>query len=73
VIVAASVKGNYVSSVTAAATTGIISIEFKQVAPGKVDSSDAVTLNPVTVVSGVLAWGCSSASIDPGIVSANCR
>ena len=70
---ATSITGTYVSSVTAAATTGIITIEFRQVAPGKVDSGDTVTLSPVTVVAGALAWTCASADIAPRYVPANCR
>ena len=70
---AASITGTYVSSVTAAATTGIISIEFRQIAPGKVDSGDTVTLSPVTVVSGALGWDCSSTSIPARFLPANCR
>lgn len=71
--VAASITGSYVSSVTAAATTGIITVEFKQVAPGKVDSGDTVSLSPVTVVSGAIAWNCTSAAIAPRFVPVNCR
>jgi type IV pilus assembly protein PilA len=71
--VAASIAGTYVSSVTAAASTGIITIEFRQVAPGKVDSGDTVTLSPVTVVSGAIAWTCATTTIAPRFVPANCR
>jgi type IV pilus assembly protein PilA len=70
---AASISGSYVSSVTAAATTGIITVEYKQIAPGKVISGDTVTLSPDTVVSGAIAWTCTSASIAPRYVPANCR
>jgi len=71
--VAASISGTYVSSVTAAATTGIITVEFRQVSPGKVDSGDTVTLSPETVVSGALAWTCATTTIAPRFVPANCR
>ena len=70
---AASIAGTYVSSITAAATTGIITIEYRQVAPGKVDSGDTVTLSPITVVSGALGWDCASTTIPPRFVPANCR
>ena len=70
---AASISGSYVSSVTAAATTGIISVEFRQLAPGKVDSGDLVTLSPVTAVSGALGWDCSSATIPHRYLPGNCR
>jgi len=71
--VAASIAGNYVSSITAVAMTGIISIEYKQVAPGKVDSGDTVTLSPVTAVPGALSWNCASTSIAPRYLPGNCR
>jgi len=70
---AASITGNYVSSITAAATTGIITIEFRQIAPGKVDSGDTVTLSPVTTAPGAIGWNCSSNTIAPRYVPANCR
>jgi hypothetical protein len=69
----ASIAGNYVSSVTAAALTGVITIEYKQLAQGKVDSGDSVTLTPVTVVAGALGWVCTSNTIPPRFVPANCR
>ena len=70
---AASIRGTYVSSITAAATTGIITIEFRQLAPGKVDSGDTVTLSPITVASGAIGWDCSSTTIPPRLLPANCR
>jgi type IV pilus assembly protein PilA len=69
----ASIVGNYVSSVSAAALTGIITVEYRRLAPGKVDSGDTVTLTPVTVVAGALGWVCSSTTIPPRFVPANCR
>jgi type IV pilus assembly protein PilA len=69
----ASIAGSYVSSVTAAALTGIITVEYKLLAPGKVNSGDTVTLTPVTVVAGALGWVCSSNTIPPRFVPANCR
>ena len=69
----ASIAGSYVSSVTAAALTGIITVEYKSLAPGKVDSGDTVTLSPVTVVAGALGWVCSSNTIPPRFVPSNCR
>ena len=70
---AGSINGTYVSSITAAAGTGIITIEYRTLAPGKVDSGDTVTLKPLTVVSGAIAWQCSTTSIAPRYVPANCR
>jgi len=70
---AASITGTYVSSVTAAATTGIITIEFKTLAPGKVDTGDTVTLSPITVVAGAVGWDCATTTIPPRFIPANCR
>ncbi|HYQ72660.1 MAG TPA: pilin [Gammaproteobacteria bacterium] len=70
---AASISGTYVSSVTAAAATGIISVEFRLLAPGKVDSGDLVMLSPVTAMSGALGWDCSSVTIPPRYLPGNCR
>jgi type IV pilus assembly protein PilA len=70
---AASIAGTYVSSVTAAAATGIITVEFKTLAPGKVDSGDTVTLSPITAVAGAVGWDCASITIPPRFIPANCR
>ena len=70
---AASITGTYVSSVTAAALTGIITVEFRTIAPGKVDSGDTLTLSPITVVAGALGRDCASITIPPRFIPANCR
>jgi len=70
---AASISGAYVSSITTTATTGIISIEFRQLSPGMVDSGDTVTLSPVTAVSGAFDWDCASTSIAARFLPGNCR
>ena len=70
---AASISGNYVSSISAAGTTGVITIEYRLLSPGKVDSGDTVVLNPVTSVSGAMGWKCSSTAIAAKYVPANCR
>lgn len=74
--VAASINGSYVSSVRAAGTTGVITIEYRQLAAGKVDSGDTVTLVPVTGMPGSmnwkLNWKCSS-TIAAGFLPASCN
>lgn len=70
---AASISGNHVSSVSAAGSTGIITIEYRQLASGKVDSGDTVILAPVTSASGAMNWECSSSTIAARFMPANCR
>ena len=71
--VAVSINGNYVSSISAAGTNGVITVEYRQLAAGKVDSGDTVTLTPSTGSHGALNWKCSSTSIAAKFVPANCR
>ena len=71
--VAASISGSYVSSISAAGTTGVITIEYRLLSTGKVDSGDTVVLNPVTSVPGAMGWKCSSTTIAAKYVPANCR
>lgn len=71
--VAASINGNYVSSISAAGGNGVITIEYRQLAAGKVDSGDTVILTPVTSVAGAVNWICSSTTIASKYVPANCR
>lgn len=71
--VAASINGNYVSSISAAANTGVITIEYRQLALGKVNSGDTVVLTPVTSLPGTMNWKCSSTTIAAKYVPANCR
>lgn len=68
-----SISGNYVSSVTAAANTGAITIEYKLIAPGKVDAGDDVTLTPDISSVGAMTWECTSTSIDSRYIPAICR
>lgn len=70
---AASINGNYVSSISAAGTSGVITIEYRQLAAGSVNSGDTVILTPVTSLPGALNWTCSSTTIAAKFVPANCR
>ena len=70
---AASINGNYVSSISAAGTSGVITIEYRQLAAGSVNSGDTVILTPVTSLPGAVNWVCSSTSIAAKFVPANCR
>ena len=68
-----SISGTYVSSITAAANTGAITIEYKLISPGKVDSGDNVTLTPDVSAAGTIRWDCSSITIAPRYIPAVCR
>ena len=70
---ATSIKGNYVSSITAAATDGQITIAYKLISAGKVDDGDSVLLTPSTASVGAMKWVCSSSTIDGRFLPANCR
>ena len=74
--VAASINGSYVSSISAAGMTGVITIEYRQLAAGKVDSGDTVILTPETsrpgAMHGTMNWSCSS-TIAAEFVPEDCR
>jgi len=70
---ASELHGTYVSSVAAAALTGVISIEYKMIATGKVDSGDTVLLTPDNGLNGALQWRCSGNDVPAKYVPANCR
>ena len=68
--VAASISGNYVTSIEAAALNGVITIEYFNVKLNDVDGK-VVTLTPTAGV-GATKWVCSS-SIASKYLPANCR
>ena len=70
---AVSINGTYVSSVSAAGTTGVVTVEYRQLAAGKVDSGDTLFLSPVTSEPGTMKWSCSSTSIAAKFLPSNCR
>jgi type IV pilus assembly protein PilA len=70
---ASEIRGTYVSSISAAASTGIISIEYKTIATGKVDSGDTILLTPSTSLSGAIQWTCGGNDVAAKYVPANCR
>jgi len=51
---ASEIGGLFVSSISAAPTTGIISIEYKQISAGKVDAGDTILLTPDDSLPGSL-------------------
>ena len=69
---ATSIAGSYVSSV-AVGLQGIVTVEYKTVAPGKVNSGDTVVLAPDTSSSGSTRWDCTSTIVSSKFVPANCR
>jgi len=66
-------QGTYVSSITAAAGTGIISVEFKLISTGKVNSGDTILLTPGSVLNGAMQWNCNGNDVPAKYVPANCR
>ena len=78
---AGSISATYVSAIdadgSAAGGDGIIVITYKEIAAGKVDSGDQVSLEPDTSQPGAMAWTCTSnisgTVIDPRFLPANCR
>jgi type IV pilus assembly protein PilA len=70
---ASEINGSFVSSVSAAANTGVISIVFKEIAPGKVNNGDTVLLTPDSSLNGALQWSCNGNDIPAKYVPANCR
>ena len=70
---ASEISGTYVSSITAAPGTGIISIAFKTISTGKVNSGDTVLLTPDSSVNGSLQWTCNGNDVPAKYVPANCR
>ena len=71
--IASDISGTFVSSVSAAANTGVITIVFKGIAPGKVNSGDTVLLTPNSSLNGALQWSCNGNDIPAKYVPANCR
>jgi len=67
-----SITGTYVSSVAIGAQ-GVVTVEYKTVAPGKVVSGDTVLLTPNTALAGSTRWDCTSTIVSPKFVPANCR
>lgn len=71
--VASEISGSYVSSVSVAASTGVISIEYKLISKGKVNSGDTILLSPAGSLNGVLQWSCNGNDVPAKYVPANCR
>lgn len=73
---AASITATYVSAIDAAvanAANGVVTIYYKEISPGKVDSGDTITLTPDVTNPGATAWVCASPDIDERYLPANCR
>lgn len=67
-----SISGAYVSSVSVAAQ-GVVVVEYKTIAAGKVDSGDTILLQPATVSKGSLRWTCRTVDIPKKYLPANCQ
>ena len=70
---ASAISGTYVSSVSVAASTGVISVEYKLISTGKVNSGDTILISPDSSLSGVLQWSCNGNDVPAMYVPAKCR
>ena len=70
---ASEISGTYVSSISAAASTGVITVEYRTISAGKVDSGDTILLTPDDSLTGSLQWSCGGNDIPARYVPANCR
>ncbi len=70
---AASIAGNYVASVEAAATTGIITITYNASGVGAGADSATILLTPDTSASGALGWDCTGGTMPAKYRPATCR
>jgi type IV pilus assembly protein PilA len=70
---ASELRGTYVSSITVAAGTGVISVEFKLISAGKVNSGDTILLSPGTVINGAMQWNCNGNDVPAKYVPVDCR
>jgi type IV pilus assembly protein PilA len=67
----ASIAGTYVASISA--VTSLVTITYRLIAAGKVDAGNSVLLTANTTLPGATQWTCTSASINPRFLPANCR
>jgi type IV pilus assembly protein PilA len=70
---AGSIKGNYVSSVTAAATTGLITILYKSSGVGTGADGATIIMTPDTSSPGAMGWDCNSGTMPNKFRPATCR
>jgi type IV pilus assembly protein PilA len=68
---ATSIAGTYVASISA--ITSVITISYRTISSGKVDSGDSITLTANTTNAGSTQWECASTTIDARFLPANCR
>ena len=68
---ASSITGTYVSSI--GAVTSVVTITYRQIAAGKVDQGDEITLTANTSAPGSTQWTCASTDIDARFLPSNCR
>jgi type IV pilus assembly protein PilA len=71
---AASIAGNYVSAVEAAATTGVITITFNNSVGGNPSANGkTIKLTPDTTSIGAMKWVCGGGTMQPKYLPATCR
>jgi type IV pilus assembly protein PilA len=70
---AASIKGQYVSSITVANATGLITAAYGGVkASTKIPTASTLVLSPITN-SGSIQWACKSTTLKTNYIPSSCR
>lgn len=64
-------KSTYVSGVTIAATTGVISVAYKNIKDANIDNK-SLTLTP-SMTGSAIEWKCSAGTVGTQFVPATCR
>lgn len=58
----ASIAGQYVSSISVAATTGVITINYNTTTLPQVNGANVLKLSPLTEAGGI-AWACGNSTV----------
>jgi len=70
---AASIAGNYVASVSANHTTGVITITYRSSGVGSGADGATITMNPNTSSPGAMGWDCLGGTMPGKFRPATCR
>ena len=70
---AGSIAGNYVASVSAAATTGVVTITYNPTGVGVGADGATILLTPNTSSPGAMGWDCTGGTMPNKFRPATCR
>ena len=70
---AVSIAGNYVASVAAANSTGIITITYRGSGVGTGADNATIVMNPNTSSPGAMGWNCTGGNMPGKFRPATCR